>query len=99
VNKLILTDQKLVSLRHLMSLVQSENLFQIEKWGVQSRSPFEWNAYLNEEVGELARSICEHYYRGGDKKHVIREAIQVVTLALKIAEMYEGLIDEQHPTV
>lgn len=56
--------------------------------GVQHRTPFEWLTYAAEELGELAKAISEHEYREGDWRDVVDEAVQVATLALKIAEMY-----------
>ena len=64
-----------------------EDLFQLEKWGDQKRSPFEWMNYLIEEVGELAAAISEFVYREGTRKEISEEAIQVATLALKISKM------------
>ena len=72
-------------------LVWKENVNQIKKWGIQDRSPFEWLTYLTEEVGELACAISENEYRDGTPQDVTNEAIQVATLALKIAEMYYEL--------
>jgi len=63
---------------------------QIKKWGVQEASPFEWMTYLAEEVGELAAAVSEFIYRDGDQRQISKEAIQVATLALKIAKMAEG---------
>lgn len=68
-----------------------EDLRQLDKWGVQKHSPFEWLAFLAEEVGELAEAITEFVYRGASKEHISKEAISVATLALKIARMAEGL--------
>jgi len=62
---------------------------QLKKWGVQDHSPFEWLAFLTEEVGELASEIAELEYRNGNHREVVAEAIQVATLALKIAEMHQ----------
>ncbi|MDD4339237.1 MAG: hypothetical protein PHV00_06105 [Syntrophales bacterium] len=72
----------------LYELVDGENTRQLMKWGIQDRSPFEWMVYLTEEVGELAEAISEHAYRHAPPDGVVTEAIQVATLALKIAEMY-----------
>ena len=69
--------------------IQKENLAQISKWGVQKRTAFEWITYLTEELGELAEAISEHEYRGASKEEVVKEAIQVATLALKIAEIFD----------
>ena len=68
--------------------IRGESLRQIEKWGVQDRSPFEWLAYLTEEIGELSKAISENQYRKGWHIDVVSEAIQCATLAAKIAEMY-----------
>lgn len=85
---MILTDKALMKWSELNSAIQDENLRQLEKWGVQTRSPFEWLAYTTEELGELSNAISENYYREGLVEPVIEEAIQLATLALKIAEMY-----------
>jgi len=80
-------DQQLKDPR-LFEAVMEENRRQVEKWGLQDRSAFEWMLYLSEEHGELAAAIAENYYRGGSLEDVFNEAVQVATLALKIAEMY-----------
>jgi len=67
--------------------IESEN--QVRKWGVQIHTAFEWLTYTTEELGELAEAISEYEYRDGTKEQVIKEAIQVATLTLKIAEMFE----------
>jgi len=69
-------------------LVQQENQRQLEKWGIQDHSPFEWMAFITEEVGEMAEAISECHYRGGTLEDVTKEAIQAATLCLKVAEMY-----------
>jgi len=74
----------------LENLVGEENRNQIKKWGFQNRTLFEWLAFLTEEVGELSQAISENHYRDGIEKSIKKEAIQVATLALKIAEMVEG---------
>lgn len=84
------TDRRLESFADLEGYVQNENGFQLMKWGIQTHSPFEWMCYLTEEVGELAKAIAEAEYRAEDKREIVREAIQVATLALKIAEMAEN---------
>jgi NTP pyrophosphatase (non-canonical NTP hydrolase) len=67
--------------------VMLENAKQLDKWGIQERTSFEWLTYLTEEVGELAEAISEYEYRGEVSTAINKEAIQVATLALKIAEM------------
>ena len=84
-----LTDQKLISLNELVSMVSIENGRQLDKWGIQTRTPFEWMTYITEEVGELAKAVSEEYYRDGKLNHIIDEAIQLATLSLKLAEMYK----------
>lgn len=76
----------------LRELVESENARQLRKWGIQTHSPAEWALILAEEEGELARQILglqfggDHYTGTFDLQ---AEAIQVATLALKIAKMAE----------
>ena len=84
-----ITDRQLITLhRVLIPWVEEEHQRQIDKWGVQSKSPFEWMTNLTEEVGELAQAITEAEYNNVCIEDVRKEAIQVATLALKIAEMY-----------
>ena len=86
-HRLELTDKELKDPR-LLVLLTDENIHQITKWGIQTHSPFEWLTYTTEELGELAQAISDHYYRGAPKQQIVKEAIQVATLALKIAEMH-----------
>lgn len=93
-------DQHLRDLRHLAECVKEEHGRQIRKWGTQKVTTFEWLAYLTEEVGELAEAISEYEYRKGLPGHIMTEAIQVATLALKIAEIFEeiaiqGMLDQR----
>lgn len=83
------TDQCLKDGEWILYKIITESSNQIRKWGTQTRSAFEWLAYTAEELGELAEAISEHEYRNGIKEKVVSEAIQVATLALKIAEMFE----------
>lgn len=80
-------DRALVFIKELMSLVYSENLAQISKWGVQEHNLFLWGNFLAEEVGELHTAIAEFNFRNGSREDIEKEAVQVATLALKIAEM------------
>ena len=82
------TDQELKA-NWLIGEVCAEHRRQIAKWGVQTRTAFEWTTYLTEEMGELAEAVSEREWRGGTSEAVVKEAIQVATLALKIAEMYK----------
>ena len=89
------TDKKLEELP-FATMVIEESVKQIDKWGIQTHTLFEWLTYTTEELGELAKAISELEYRSSSpsgelrelcKKEIIKEAIQVATLALKIAEM------------
>ena len=73
----------------IIEQVEKKNIRQIQKWGIQVRSSFEWMTYTIEELGELAEAINEYEYRGGLRERIVSEAFQVATLALKIAEMYK----------
>ncbi len=91
-----LTDRCLKEWAFLGDSVLRENRRQLDKWGIQTHSPFEWLAYTTEELGELSKAISEYYYlRCGSRQDIIKEAIQVATLALKIAEMY---LDDNPPS-
>ena len=72
-------------------LVFRENHRQLEKWGVQDHDPFQWLAFVTEELGECAEAISEWYFREGEADAVVKEAIQTATLCLKIAEMFKAL--------
>lgn len=84
-------DLCLENLSNLIKLVKLENEKQIEKWGIQDHDPPTWMLILNEEVGELNKAVLKQWVNAGDyrkfRDQVIKEAIQVATLALKIAEM------------
>ena len=84
-------DCELLNKDWIIEKVQNESIAQISKWKVQICTPFEWLTYTMEELGELAEAISEYEYREGNKDDIVEEAIQVATLALKIAEIYELL--------
>ena len=71
----------------LIKMIKDEHEHQLKKWGVQEHGFNEWLNFTMEELGELAEAISEHKYRKGSKGNIVYEAIQVATLALKIAEM------------
>lgn len=85
-------DQLLKNIESLIEDVMKENAFQLKKWGVQDHDISWWMVFLTEEVGELSQAIGEKHFRGGTRDEIHNEAIQVATLALKIAEMIK--IDE-----
>ena len=80
------TDKKLED-EFIFDEIRMENHRQLNKWGVQSHSVFEWLTYTAEELAELAKAISEYTYRDGRLVDIKKEAIQTATLALKIAEM------------
>ena len=88
------TDQCLKDGEWILYKIITESSNQIRKWGIQTHSAFEWLTYTSEELGSLAKAISEYEYRNGSREKVISEAIQVATLALKIAEMFEKEIFE-----
>jgi len=83
-------DKCFANIDWIIGQLEKENKNQIEKWGIQVHSAFEWLTYTIEELGSLAKAISEYEYRGGLRESVVSEAFQVATLALKIAEMYEA---------
>lgn len=85
-------DLCLSNLGHLITLINKENIKQLNKWGIQDRDPFEWLGFATEELGEMAKAISEHRWRSGVPEDVVKEAIQTATLCLKIAEMFENLL-------
>lgn len=86
--KLTFQDQALVNIERLVELVLEEHLRQMQKWGIQERTPPEWIMYLAEEVGEVAEAGADLYYgRTKESSPLVLEALHVATLALKIAEM------------
>jgi len=98
---IIFTDLKLVNLEGLLDYVDKENERQIKKWGIQTHNSAEWNIILNEEIGELTKEMLEIHFGDWEKarKHyetAFKEAIQVSTLALKIAEMLDNLINKNN---
>ena len=82
-------DEQFKHTKILLKSVVEENNRQLAIWGVQSHTLPEWLMYLVEEVGELAKAISEFMYRGEKSGNIYDEAIQVATLAMKIAEMIE----------
>lgn len=87
-----LTDRKLK--RSDFVSLENEDFNQRVKWGVQTHSTWEWFAYTAEELGELSQAICEYEYRGGNPSHIYREAVQVATLAIKIAIMADEQLEK-----
>jgi acyl carrier protein len=85
-------DKELVNFKNLVIAIQEENKRQIAKWGIQEYNVFTWNTILGEEVGELAQAMLNHHFGKHPTDMIAKEAIQVATLALKIAEMAQGKV-------
>jgi hypothetical protein len=49
--------------------------------------------FTTEELGEVSKAIGEWNYRCGDAREVVKEAIQTATLSLKIAEMFQNIVE------
>jgi len=75
----------------IFDLVAGEDNAQLDKWGYQTHDIFKWMAFITEEVGEMAKAISEYTFRDGTSKEIEREAVQVATLALKVAHMIKGV--------
>ena len=76
----------------VLDFARNEDERQLCKYGHQSHPPALWMLYLTEEAGELSEAISTYLYgRCADPltalDHIRREAIQVATLALKMAQM------------
>ena len=88
-----LFDLELTSGEVLWNEVLAENKRQLAKWGRgRSHTAAEWALILGEEVGELNRELLGLHFGGSHftgRENLRKEAIQVATLALKIAEMFE----------
>jgi len=70
-----------------LGMIQAEDKRQIKKWGYQRHSIWEWLGFITEELGELAEAIAEEQFRKGSLHNIGKEAVQVSTLALKMAIM------------
>ena len=68
-------------------LMSEEHEAQVKKYGNQNHDIFVWGAVLGEEVGELNRAIIEERNSEGVLEQIENEAIQVATVAAKIAQM------------
>lgn len=85
--------------------IQKERINQDIKFGVQNHSPERWLAILMEEVGEVAKEICELGYCAGSKDAVYRslvphhvkcyreELIQVAAVAVAMVECLDRQIE------
>lgn len=81
------TDLGLHEASRVISEAVDEGKRQERKWGVQTHSPAQWFLILGEEFGELGQAMCAAEFDGKVTSAIHDEAIQVATLALKIADM------------
>lgn len=79
----------------LTECIAKEDKRQLAKWGKQLHTIDEWNTILGEEVGEVAKAVCERNLHDMQK-----ESISVATLALKFVAMIEkyelSLANKEH---
>jgi len=71
-------------------LLKAEDKRQIDKWGYQHHSIWEWLGFTGEEYGELCKAVSEEQFRNGSIDDIITEATQLATLAAKIAVMAQA---------
>ena len=88
-------DGMLMSFPKLKKAIFAENKRQLKKWGVQDHNMFTWLAFAMEEVGETSAAMADYIFRDGPIKNISKEAIQVATLFLKIAEMIDMALEEK----
>jgi len=74
-----------------MKRVELERLYQIEKWGLEWRSPEVLIAVLLEEVGEVARAALEN-----DGQAYVTELVQVMAVACQMYEAYYERDEDGH---
>lgn len=79
--------------RLVLEKVISERISQIDQWGENAcNHPFEWMSILSEEVGELCEAVNETCFKHpkqperGGYDNILKEAIQVASVAIAIAE-------------
>lgn len=89
------TDKNLDNFGEICDAVIAEGDRQISLHGIQTRTLSEWMLFLTEEVGELSSAIQDVEYWNKDTEEIKKEAIQVATLALKIANFFMGRGEEQ----
>jgi NTP pyrophosphatase (non-canonical NTP hydrolase) len=69
--------------------IAEERKRQDDKWGTQSHEPIEWLPILMEEVGEVAREVCENHfpvYGKSDMSNYRKELIQVAAVVVHMIE-------------
>jgi len=71
---------------HVLAEVFDERARQESKWGPQQHSDLEWLAILTEEVGEVAKALCEIWISGSGREAVRKELIHVAAVAVAATE-------------
>jgi hypothetical protein len=67
--------------------IEAENFAQLGRWGRQQFDPAAWSLILTEELSELLQDISNAHFAGSVSPNLRREAIQLATVAIKIARM------------
>jgi len=73
--------------------IEEERERQDEKFGVQVHKPIEWLTILMEEVGEVAREVCENHfpvYGKSDWTNYRKELIQVAAVVKHMLENFDN---------
>lgn len=93
--KVVLRDAENMNEDQAIWLIAAEWYNQFCKWGIKEHEINEWLNFTTEELGELAKAISEYKYRLGQKDEIVKEAVQVAALALKIALMVSDYRETQ----
>jgi len=70
----------------IFELIREERKFQDKKWGIKKHHDLKWNAIMLEECGEVSKSLIE----GGSKEDLIKEIVQVATVAVAWLQINYG---------
>lgn len=76
---------------HRLDEIYRERVAQDEKWGEQNHTPADWLVILTEEIGEVARAICEARHGKlcdlkDNLKQYRKELIQLAAVAVSMVE-------------
>lgn len=77
--------------------IEAERKQQDAKFGTQEHSPLEWLPILVEEVGEVAREVCENHfpcYAKSDYGNYRKELVQVAAVVKHMLENYDSTLEE-----
>lgn len=92
---ILLTDGELKNMDHIKTVISTENMRQLLKWGIQTHDSYTWIAIITEELGELAKACLEYDDKKVKLKDIHCEAVQLATLSLKMVEMtYLKMLDK-----